>query len=157
MTMKNQRLFIGTLLTCTGTVYLLDSFQLPFSNFLLQWPIILLILGIAYLVQGTIGKEQHALFSGIILCGLGVHFFAAESFLHWPTNWGIYTLILGIAFLTQKKGSFKIAVLLITISLFVLFYSNFHLWQDKLLTYINGYWPLLLIGFGSYLLIKKTW
>lgn len=153
--MKNQKLFIGTLLISTGVFFLLDSFQLPLSESLLNWPIILLVLGLAFLVQGTIGKEQHALFPGIILFGLGFHFFASTYFSEWPTSWGIYTLIIGLAFLTQKKTGSKTALLLIGISLLELFYPDFQQWQAKLLGLLNGFWPLLLIGLGAYFIFKK--
>lgn len=153
--MKNQALFIGTLLISTGAFFLLDSFQLPIAASLLNWPVILLVLGVAFLVQGTIGKDQNALFPGIILFGLGFHFFASVYYPEWPTSWGMYTLIIGLAFLTQKKTGSKTAFVLIAISLLELFYSEFQQWQAKLIGLLNGFWPLLLIGLGVFLLYKK--
>lgn len=154
--MKNHKLFLGTLSISIGGFFLMDAFQIPFLHFFQKWPTILLILGIAYFVQGIVGKEQHALFSSVILCGLSLHFLFAPYIPKWPTHWGVYTLILGIAFLTQKKEKLKVAFLLIAFSLFTIFYSDFQLWQEKFLTYLNGFWPLLLIGLGIYLVIKKS-
>lgn len=153
--MKNSRLFNGTLLLCTGGVFLLESLPIPLFISLLQWPMILLILGTAFLVQGSIGKEQHALFPGVLLFGLGFHLLASSYSSQWPTGWGMYTLILGIAFLTQKNTSFKTAMIIIGISVFTLFYSDFNRFQSLILTYLNGFWPLILIGIGILLLVKR--
>lgn len=153
--MKNHLLFIGTLAICTGGFFLMEKFQLPFFHFFQKWPTILLILGIAYFVQGTVGKEQHALFFSVILCGLSLHFLFSPYVSTWPNHWGVYTLILGFALLTQKNKNLKIAILLITVSLFTIFYSDFQVWQNKLMSYWHKLWPILLIGLGIYL-IKKS-
>lgn len=153
--MKNQRLFIGTLLIGIGGFFLLDSLNLPFAQAFLHWPIILIIIGIAFLVNGTIGKEQHALFPGVLLFGLGFHFFAKLSIPSWPDSWGMYTLIIGIAFLFQKNAKFTTAFLLIGISIIELFYSDLEIWKSVLVTYLSKYWPLILIGFGVYFMFFK--
>ncbi len=153
--MKNHQLFTGTLLIGAGGGLLLEQLPFSFSGSLLQWPMLLLILGAAFLVQGAIGKERHALFPGVILFGLGVHFSAISFSAHWPTGWGMYTLIIGIAFLTQKHLSKITAFLLIGISALELFYSDFQRWQAMAVAYFNGFWPILLIGLGLYLLMKK--
>lgn len=154
--MKNHMLFIGTLAVCIGGFFLMDAFQIPFLQFFQKWPTAMLVLGIAYFVQGTAGKERHALFTSVILCGLSLHFLFSPYVSIWPNHWGIFTLILGIALLTQKNESFKIAILLITVSLFTIFYSDFQVWQEKLIEYASGLWPLLLIGLGIYIIAKKS-
>jgi len=154
--MKNYMLFIGTLLICIGGFFLMDAFQMPFFHLFQKWPTILLILGIAYFLQGTAGKEQHALFSSVLLCGLGLHFLFSPYVSIWPNHWSVYTLILGLALLTQKNKSLKIAFLLIAFSLIAVFYSDFQVWEKKLVSYSHGLWPMLLIGLGIYLIVKKS-
>lgn len=153
--MKNYMLFIGTLAICIGGFFLMDAFQMPVLHYFQKWPTVLLLLGIAYFVQGTVGKERHALFTSVLLCGLGLHFLFSPYVSIWPTHWGIYTLILGIALLTQKNESFKMAILLIAVSLLTIFYSDFQVWQDKLFKYASGLWPLILIGLGIFIIVKR--
>lgn len=156
---RNHHIFIGVILLAVGIFFFLDSLHMTFIQTFLDWPLILLVLGIAFLAQGLLGKEVASLFPGTLMLGLGIHFFAASRFTTWPTSWGMYTLILGIAFLVQnvktKNGGFLTALILIIISLFELFYDNFQLILMKVETIFKGFWPILLIGLGLYFLFFK--
>ena len=156
--MKNQRVFFGILLIGIGLFFLLDSLQLPFALPVFNWPMILLLIGIALLFHGLLGKESQSLFPGTLLCGLGIHFLALDMFPFWPRSWGMYTLIVGIAFFVQyvktKKGLLTSLVLLI-ISIANLFYSSFQFWLSHLLSMLGGFWPLILIAIGVYFLFSR--
>lgn len=156
--MKNQRVFIGTLLIGIGLFFFIDQFDLPFMNRLLHWPMILVVTGLAFLIHGTTGKEVQSFFPGTLLLGLGIHFTAVHLFPVWPHSWGMYTLIIGIAlfvqFIKAKKGSLFTAIILIILSIAELFYSSFQEWLSTMLVSVTGLWPLALIIIGLYFLFS---
>ncbi|PWA06393.1 hypothetical protein DCC39_17435 [Pueribacillus theae] len=157
--MRNHHIFIGILLLGVGLFFFLDSLHVTFIQTLLDWQFILIVIGIAFLAHGFLGKEAASFFPGTLLLGLGIHFFAAANVEFWPKSWGMYTLIVGVAFLVQyfktKKGGFLTACILIMISLLELFYANFQLILMKVETLFKGFWPILLIGLGLYFLFFK--
>lgn len=157
--MKNQRVFIGTLLIGIGFFFFVDQFQLPYINEMLQWPMILVITGIAFLIHGIIGKEVQSFFPGTLLLGLGLHFTGLHFLPTWPRSWGMYTLIVGFALLIQyfkaKKGSLFTPIILIMLSIAELFYARFQDWLSILVTNLTGLWPLVFVIIGMYLLISN--
>ncbi|WP_374049113.1 LiaI-LiaF-like domain-containing protein [Neobacillus sp. OS1-32] len=77
--MKNQRIFPGIILIGLGAYYLLQqagvSFFQPFST----WPILMIIVGTAFLGQGYWANDSEAILPGFILFRLWPSFSACRK------------------------------------------------------------------------------
>lgn len=159
--MKKQGFFLGIILIGIGVYFLMDQLNIPFLNNLFTWPTLLLIIGIAFLLQGFVAKETQSLFPGTILTGLGIHFHGRELFDFWPDHWAIYTLIVGLAFIIRHqktKSGIVPGILLLVISLLGLFYDGIIGWMNYIgeaVGWLENFWPVILIIIGVYLLFKK--
>lgn len=159
--MKNNKKFVGVLLIGIGLYFILQQYNIPFLSQFGTWPTILIVIGIALLFNGYFNRSNDSLFPGVILLGLGFHFHALHHIDRWIDHWGMYTLIVGLAFLIKaQKGKQGIlpGILLILIS-FVALTSiampGWFYWFDYLFSFIERFWPFILIITGSYLMIKK--
>jgi hypothetical protein len=157
--MKQQRIFLGVLLSGLGAFFLTNQYSLPYQEQVASWPSILLIIGLAFLLQSILGKETSSLFPGLILIGLGIHFHGLSLIPSWPEHWGMYTLIVGISFLlvyvrTKKEG--LIPGLLLTILSIVAFLSIDPLeWLQPTHKIVLDLWPIVLICIGLFFILKR--
>ncbi|WP_096202786.1 LiaF transmembrane domain-containing protein [Bacillus sp. FJAT-45350] len=157
--MKRNGIFPGILLIGVGLFFLLRQLNLPYVNQLFTWPSILLVIGIAFLVQSYVGRESNSLFPGWLLFLLGLHFHFLIMFSFWPNHWAMFTVIVGLSFLmvysrTNKDGLIP-AIILLLISALGFFYSGFIGWFQSFFHVIEGFWPIALIAVGLYLILKK--
>lgn len=159
--MKKQGFFPGILLIGLGAYFLLDQLKIPILKDIFTWPTLLLLIGIAFLLQAFLAKEKQSIFPGVILTGLGIHFHGRVLFDFWPDHWAMYTIIVGLAFLirAQKtKSGIVPGILLIVISLLGLFYDGIISWMSYIslaVNWVETFWPVLLIIIGIYILLKK--
>ncbi|WP_209122003.1 LiaI-LiaF-like domain-containing protein [Alkalihalobacillus sp. BA299] len=157
--MKKQGIFPGILFIGVGLYFLLQQFDFPFTKQLLTWPSILLIIGIAFLFQSYLGHDSGTIFPGFLLVGLGVHFHAMVLFSFWPHHWAMFTLIVGVAFLLlylrTKRDGLVPAIILLTISGFGFFPSDVMDWFMSFFDFFEGFWPLLLIAIGLFLIFRR--
>ncbi|MEH7379763.1 DUF5668 domain-containing protein [Bacillus sp. JJ1533] len=159
--MKKNNLFSGIILVGIGCYLLLQQLGIPvFTNFY-SWQTLMIIVGIAFLVQGYVEKQPSNILPGFILVGFGFHFHSINQLTFWPKQPGMLLFIVGLGMLftyfKTKNGLFHSVVLLL-ISLLFLNYSRFISWLGFLeggLSFILDYWPLLLVGIGFYLLFIK--
>lgn len=157
--LKRQSIFPGVLFIGIGLFYLFQTLNLPFSDQLMNWQVILIVIGLAMIIQGSITKEGNMLFPGILLLGLGVHFYFVTKIAVWPDSWGMYTLILSAAYLMTyyktKKSGLVPGLLLLALSIIELLYSGLELWLNSTFSFIGKFWPLVLIAIGVYLVTRK--
>lgn len=157
--MKKQGIFIGILFIGIGLFFFLQQFQLPFIDQLLAWPSILLIIGVAFLTQGSFGREYGSIFPGALLLLLGIHFHSLALFSFWPNHWAMFTAIVGLSFLflytkTKREGLLP-AIILIVISALGLFSKDIMNLFGSVFQLIDGFWPLLLIAIGVYFIFRR--
>lgn len=158
---KNQGIFPGIILIGIGVYFLMDQLNLPFLKNVFTWPTILLFIGLAFILQAYISKEDQLIFPGIILLGLGAHFHGRELFDFWPDHWAVYTFIVGLAFIVRyqkTKSGIVPGIILIIISLLGLFYDGIIGWMNyigRAVGWIENFWPIVLIVVGVYLLYKS--
>ncbi|MDP4084530.1 MAG: DUF5668 domain-containing protein [Bacillota bacterium] len=160
--MKNQRIFPGIILIGFGAYFFLQQSNVTIFQQFYTWPTLLIIVGIAFLCQGYIGKDYEAILPGVILLGFGVHFHVVGHLAIWPNQIGAFIFIIAIGFFLRyqktRNGLFQ-GILFLILALLSLFYN-------KIATYLglleNGvslawkFWPIILIAVGVYsLFIRK--
>ncbi|KAB8134711.1 hypothetical protein F9U64_11270 [Gracilibacillus oryzae] len=158
--MKKNSL-LAYLLIGIGLFFLLRELQLPILTDFYSWPTLLILIGAAFLINSFSGKEEKSIFPGVVLLGLGIHFHGLNHYSFWIDHWGMYTLIISIAFLLRfaktKQGIIP-GIVLLAISIFAMFVDNqpgWFVWIHELMSWIEKFWPVVLIGLGAYLLIKR--
>ncbi|QGH35202.1 hypothetical protein GI584_14595 [Gracilibacillus salitolerans] len=158
--MKNNGL-VAYLLIGIGLYFLLRELRLPILTDFYSWPTLLILIGAAFLIHAFSSRDFKNVFPGILLLGLGIHFHAITHYGFWIDHWGMYTLIIAIAFLARaiktRKG-FIPGIILLVISIFAIFVDNqpgWFNWIHQLMNWIKRFWPIVLIGLGVYLLLKK--
>ncbi|GAB2560771.1 membrane-bound ClpP family serine protease [Gracilibacillus alcaliphilus] len=152
---------VAYLLIGIGVFFLLRELRLPiFTNFY-SWPTLLILVGASFLIYAFTSKEHKQIFPGVLLLGFGIHFHGITQYGFWVDHWGMYVLIIALAFLIRafktKKG-FLPGILLLLFSLFVIFVDKqpgWFSWIAEVMSWLERFWPILLIGLGVYLLFKK--
>ena len=159
--MKKQNTFAGFFLIGIGFYFLLKQLQLPFLTDFFSLPTLLMILGIIFLVYGYVSKEYSHLFTGTILLGIGLHFFALRHYTFWNESPAVYLVILGLAFfvrfLKTRKGALA-AGFLFALAVLVFFSSSLPSslnWLEEGIAWIEIFWPVLMIAAGCWFLLRK--
>ncbi|KGX93461.1 hypothetical protein N781_10455 [Pontibacillus halophilus JSM 076056 = DSM 19796] len=159
--MRKQNTFGGFLLLGIGLYFLMRQLQLPIITHFYSWPTLVIIIGIAFLIQSYSSKQYENLFPGVVLLGLGIHFHGMNVYSFWIQHWGVYPFIISIAFLvryTKTKSGFIPGLFLLILSMFALFSTSkpeWFQWIDKGVSVVQQFWPVILIGLGCYLLFFK--
>ncbi|MCM3798046.1 DUF5668 domain-containing protein [Caldibacillus thermoamylovorans] len=76
--MKKQ-MFPGIVLIGFGLYFFLQKFTIPVPAAVFSWPTILLIVGVALLIQAYRGGDFQLIVPGVLLVGLGIHFHLAQQ------------------------------------------------------------------------------
>jgi hypothetical protein len=153
-----QNNFSGIVLLGLGLFFLVGRLNVVILQPYLTWPTLLIIIGIALLFQAGAGKDPTALFTGIFLVGLGLHFHAASRLESWPDHLQMVTLLTGVSFLFQyKKGKNGLVpgLLLTVLSVWFIFFNSNTQSVQYLFADVKNFWPFILMIFGAYLLFFK--
>ncbi|MGP4041684.1 LiaI-LiaF-like domain-containing protein [Gracilibacillus sp. D59] len=158
--MKNNGL-VAYLLIGIGVFFLLRELRLPIFTDFYSWPTLLILVGVAFLIHAFSTKDFKNVFPGILLLGLGIHFHALSHYGFWIDHWGMYTMIVAIAFLARAvktRQGFIPGIILLVISIFAIFADNqpgWFSWINQFMSWVERFWPAILIGLGVYLLLKR--
>ena len=158
--MKKQNGFIGFMLVPIGVYAMLQNSNIPTLEPYQDWTTLLVLIGFSFVLYGYFKRDYHSLLPATIVLGIGVHFFGLTHFDFWMDHWAIYILIIGagliIRALRTKKG-FGIGILLILLAILLIFSSQFKILLPLYanLNALKNVWPILLIMFGLYLIIRK--
>ncbi|MBB6451937.1 signal transduction histidine kinase [Salirhabdus euzebyi] len=160
--MKKQYLFTSSFMIGVGLYFFITQYNITFLHSYQTWPTLLIIIGVAFLIQGFFGKVHESLFPGIIILGFGIHFHGLLHYSFWIDHWGVYLLVISIAFFIQyqkTKNGLIIGVILLVISLFAILSSKKPGWLETLhLIPSNSdgsFLPFILVGVGIYLIVTK--
>ncbi|MCE7793468.1 DUF5668 domain-containing protein [Salipaludibacillus sp. CUR1] len=159
--MKSNQALPGIILIAAGIFFLTRQFNFtfPYGDLLFQWPSILIIIGFVLSWQGFSNRDDHKMFSGIVLLGLGILFHGIYTFNYWTYEWPYFTLIIALAFLLKyavnKRDGAGPGFILLIISAAALFYSTITEWAYSLHSSVETIWPGLLILIGVYLLFFR--
>lgn len=159
--MKKNNIFSGIILVGIGCYLLLQQLQIPVFTHFYSWPTLVIIVGIAFLVQAYSENNHGSILPGVILVGFGFHFHGINQLAFWPKQSGTLLFIIGLGLLLTyfktKNGLFQ-SILVLIVSMLFLNYNRFMGWLDFLeggFAFILNYWPLILVGIGVYLLFIK--
>ncbi len=154
--MKNHSVIGGIILVILGLFFLFKQLDLPYLERISSWQFILIGIGLYFIITSIVDRKRDgAIYPGVILLGLGIHFLGPELFPNWPRHWAVYTFIVSIAFFAQflvsrHKGSLTPAFILLAVSLFSTVWKG--IWSEIPWPYI---WPSLLILVGIYFLFRR--
>ena len=159
--MKNQRVLPGFILIGFGAYFLLQQLNIAWLQPFFIWPTLLMIIGVAFLLQGYGTKDHHAILPGVILTGFGLHFHVVNRLEIWPDHIGIFILIIALGFILQHQktssGLFQ-GLLFLILAILLLFYKLINSWLGLLESGVSSvwkYWPGILIIIGAYFLFIK--
>lgn len=150
--MKRPALLPGLILIGLGLYFLLQQFNVPLFQDWLSWPVIMMIIGAAFIVCALFGWDKSFILPGGILLALGFHFYAGRVFSNWPDHWSMFPGSVGVGFLlayinTRESSYLYPALILLGIPTFFYFLNGF--------SAIQTWWPVALIAVGVYILLKK--
>ncbi len=159
--MRNQRILPGFILIGFGAYFFLQQSNITWLQPFFIWPTLLIIIGVAFLLQGYGTKEHHAILPGVILTGFGLHFHVVNRLEIWPDHIGIFILIIALGFILQhqktRSGLFQ-GLLFLIVAILLLFYDQINRWLGLLENGVSSfwkYWPGILIVIGAYFLFIK--
>jgi uncharacterized membrane protein len=159
--MKKQSVFYGIMFVGLAVFLLLDQLESPLTAKLYSWPSVLLLVGIAMIVQAYKSQDFQQLLPGMILMTLGIHFHAVALFAFWPKHLGMVLLMIAISALLssrKNKSSFLQGLFLFILAMIMMFSDQLKAWTALLEQNANNvwkFWPLLLLIIGLYLLFFK--
>lgn len=138
-----------------GLYFLLQEYSIPMLSSFRSWPTILIILGLSFLSEAMLGGKKDNIFPGVFLLGIGIHYHGLLTYSSWFQHWSIYLFIIGLAFFLRNQGGRKLGILLLVISAIFILLQWQPAWFQNLpiLSFDDiSLLPLILIGFGLYLL-----
>ncbi|WP_416151402.1 LiaI-LiaF-like domain-containing protein [Salipaludibacillus sp. HK11] len=159
--MKSNQTLPGVILVIIGIYFLSQQFDftLPYSDILLKWPTILLLVGLVLSWQGFSNRDEHKMFSGVILLGFGALFHGIHTFQYWTYQWPYFTLIISFAFFLKyfvnKRDGATPGLVLFVISIIALFFTSITGWINSIHSGLDSFWPIILILIGIYLLVFR--
>ncbi|MFB5662897.1 hypothetical protein [Alteribacillus sp. HJP-4] len=158
--MKKRSIFYAILLLGTGAFIFLQDRAPEGLGFIIDWRILFIIIGAAFLADSGRGRKQESFLPGMLFLLFGLHFLLAETVASWPGHEGMYALILGISILfhfvkTKSDGVIPGFLLLFTGAAFFFSDELRGLIGDTFLAPVIQYAPFILIISGVYLLFFK--
>lgn len=158
--MKRQ-IFPGIVLIGFGLYFFLQKFTTPIPVYVFSWPTILLIVGVALLIQAYRGGEFQLIVPGVLLVGLGVHFHLAQQRNIQFDLIGVIILFLALGFFLAAKKTKSSAIyswIFVGVALIQLFnaklFSFLQLTPEQIDSF-QSLWPIILIIIGSFLFFFK--
>jgi uncharacterized membrane protein len=159
--MRKQSVFYGIMFVGLAVFLLLDQFESPLTTKLYSWSSVLLLVGIAMIVQAYKSQDFQQLLPGMILMTLGIHFHAVTLLAFWPKHLGMVLLMIAISALLssrKNKSVFLQGLFLFALAMVMMFSDQLKTWTALLEQNANDvwkFWPLLLLIIGLYLLFFK--
>lgn len=131
--------------------------------FAFSWPMILIGIGVALLIQSIVDKRHQPVQGGVLLLLLGLVFLAdVEHWLPWglARDWPMILLAIGVAVIIgyfvnpHRHGNLTGGIILLVLG--GLFYAaEYHYVRWGTLHEVFEWWPILLLALGVWLLVKR--
>ncbi|WP_152654771.1 hypothetical protein [Oceanobacillus sp. CFH 90083] len=159
--MKRKHSLLAYLCIGIGVFLLLRELRIPFFVDLYSWQSLLIVIGLGIIAHSYTTKTYQNLFIGTLLFGVGIHLHGVKQYPFWIDDWSIYLIIIGLSFIVRytktKKGFFLGAssILLGLIFLFAEQLSIYTSWLAPIVSFLERFWPILLILLGIIMLKRK--
>lgn len=159
--MKKQTVFFGIMFVGFSFFLLMNRFPFPLFAKLHSWPTLLLLVGIAMIVQAYRAYDFQQLLPGMLLLTLGIHFHAVSLFSFWPKHIGMVLFMIALSFLLSSRknhANLLQGIFLFIFSMVMMFSDRLRTWTalfEQHFSYVWKFWPLLLLMIGLYLLFFK--
>lgn len=150
--MNRETLFPGMVLLGLGVYFLLRQLEIPAIDNYLSWPVIVMVVGLAFIISSFFGRDKGAVVPGGITFFIGVHFFALEHISEWPDHWSMYPGAVGMGFLLSFLRTLEIGYLVPSgiLLAFPILLLGFQGEQ-----WIQHWWPMALIVLGLFMVFGK--
>ncbi|MBY8912756.1 hypothetical protein KY305_08365 [Bacillus sp. YC2] len=155
---KKSILFPGLLLAASLFAWLQSGQVQLFPN-QDEWPVLLILLGLTMLYQGKKEAAPPHVLIGMLLFGIGLHFFVKPEVPWWPGDFEMLIFVFGFSlFAAARKEYVYEAVSMICFSLFLYFFKQITAWLESVhipTEYFKTYWPYVFIGISLLLLFIR--
>ncbi|WP_033828270.1 LiaI-LiaF-like domain-containing protein [Bacillus andreraoultii] len=158
--MKKQ-IFPSIFLVGIGLYFFLQKLPIEVGFQLFTWPTILLIIGLALLIQAYLANDFPIIIPGILFVGLGIHFHLVQQWEIQLDHVGVTLLFIALGFfLIAKKiksGKFY-SWLFLFLAVIQLFHTNLFSWlklSTEEVRKFESIWPIALMIIGVYVFIFK--
>jgi len=158
MSVKKRQTFLGAALIVLGALLFLD--ELDVIDY--SWPWILVIAGAAFLANFFSEKNHGSVFVGTLLLLLGLAFLAEDGAIpgiYISELWPFLVMAPGGAFIASyfadrsRAGELTTGIILLVIGGYFALIEE-HVLRGRFFHRIGDWWPLLLLGFGVYLILQ---
>lgn len=157
--MKKTSILLPGLLLAASLFAWLQSGQVRLFANQGEWPVLLMLLGAVFLYQGKKEAAGPHVLIGMLLFGIGLHFFAKPELSWWPGDFEILLFVLGFSlFAAARKEYVYEAVAMIGFSLFLYFFKQITAWMESVnipTEHFKTYWPYVFVGISLFLLFIK--
>ncbi|MFB4165390.1 hypothetical protein ACE1TI_16660 [Alteribacillus sp. JSM 102045] len=158
--MKKQSIFYGILLAGIGLLLFIQTWNLSVPAQWLEWPTILLIIGLAFTAEALTSRASLSFLPGILLLMIGIHLHLTRLFSEWPDHPGMYGAFVGVAILmdylkTKSSGWFSGLLLLAAGSAYFFDEELYRITGSTILSQAFRFAPFVLLGIGIYLAVFK--
>jgi hypothetical protein len=86
---KRTELLPGLILLGIGLYFFLRQLDLPLVSEFLIWPLLLVIVGLAFIICSFAGWDKQLSLPGGITLFLGLHFLFLHTISDWPSHWAM--------------------------------------------------------------------
>ncbi|WP_080874218.1 LiaI-LiaF-like domain-containing protein [Oceanobacillus timonensis] len=159
--MKRKHSLLAYLCIGIGIFLLFRELRIPFFVDLYSWQSFLIVIGIGIIIHSYTTKTYQNLFIGTLLFGIGIHLHGINHYSFWVDDWSVYLIIIGLAFIIRytktKKGFFSGAVFILAGLLFLFSeqLSIYTSWLEPIVSFLERFWPVLLVLLGIIMLKRK--
>jgi len=159
--MKKIKLLPAIILLGIGIFYSLQKLNIHLFEGQNSWEFLLILLGMAFLISGHFEQDATAILPGVILAGVGGHFFLIDKFPSWPDHSASFLMIISIGLILtalKTKSGYSQGVILLAIGLFLHFFPSIMLSfsiVENGVNRIETYWPFLFVLIGGFLVITR--
>ncbi|WP_040981706.1 LiaF transmembrane domain-containing protein [Oceanobacillus jeddahense] len=159
--MKRKHSLLAYLCIGIGIFLLLRELRIPFFVDLYSWQSFLIVIGLGVIIHSYTTKAYQNLFIGTLLFGIGIHLHGIKHYSFWVDDWSVYFIIIGLAFIiryTKTKKGFFLGIFTVLLGLLFLFSDQLSIytsWIEPIVSFLERFWPILLILLGIIMLKRK--
>jgi hypothetical protein len=150
--MNRPALLPGLILLGLGLYFFLQQFHIPFLSDILNWPVILIVIGLSFIICSFSGWDKMMILPGGILLSIGIIFLGMDIWSALSIHWSMYPGAVGVgfllAFIRTKETSFLVPACVLLAFPFVFYVLGG-------LDIIQQWWPIALVLVGIFLIFRR--